>query len=549
MRCIKKTAVIIAILVFSARCFYTQGIDIRQKSGHNSSYAVLDIRSPQSAADVYINNVHRGTTPLVIENMLPGYYNLRIEKKGFYSEYAEYLFESGNSYKIIGELKQITGSLYIRLNESADSLYVDGKKIGPPFRCFSLGRQSEHEDSSTPDNRERHITVTEGEHEIEVKKFGKQSAAAKVYVFRETEVTLDLHLQDADFELTSFSASKKRFNPYNPGTLGVCRFDFSVSAPGEGIPEVYGADSRLVYRGAPQAFTAENGSCIWDGRDAHGKILEKGVYTVYLQVRGNGNTEFTQSKPLTVTLDTDMTVPLALFSTGGLSAGIVPSIRLMPKGSLYSACTGGADFTQHTGFTSAPVFLGFAYTPLDFLEVSCAAGTEIYAEGTPPLIVQATAKAAGKAGFFRYGAVLGASYSSGKALSTFNEGLVHAGILLGAAAGPVYIGAAEQVYFGQAGSGFIPFSGTLKTGLSCSFQKGFFAAHVSAALYSAFTDADIRGFSSIHTGAELCVLIPKSMWMPGAGLYYRHNAKGSGEISFRIGCAVYHGNGLFAPPM
>ena len=538
MRCFKKTAVIIAMLVFSAECFYTQGIDIRQKSGHNSSYAVLDIRSPQSAADVYINNVHRGTTPLVIEEMLPGYYNLRIEKKGFYAEYAEYLFESGNSYKIIGELKQITGSLHIRLNETEADLYINGVKNGPPMLCFYLGTRSKPDNPA--DGCKWHITVPEGEHEIEVKKFGKQRAAAKVYVFRETEVTLDLHLQDADFELTSFSASKKRFNPYNPGTLGVCRFDFSVSAPGEGIPEVYGADSRLVYRGAPQAFTAENGSCTWDGRDEHGKILEKGIYTVYLQVRGNGNTEFTQSEPLTVAVDTDMTVPLALFSTGGLSAGIVPSIRLMPKGSLYSACTGGADFTLHTGFTSAPVFLGFAYTPLDFLEVSCAAGTEIYAGGTPPLIVQAAAKAAGKAGFFRYGAVLGASYSSGKALSAFNEGLVHAGIIFGADAGPVYIGAAEQVYFGQAGGGFIPFSGTLKTGLSCSFQKGFFAAHVSAALYSAFTDADIRGFSSIHTGAELCVLIPKSIWMPGAGLYYRHNAKGSGELSFRIGCAVYH---------
>lgn len=538
MQCIKKTAVIIAMLIFSAECFYTQGINIRQKTEHNSLYAVLDIRSSGDAADVYINNVYRGSTPLVIENMLPGYYNLRIEKKGFYTEYAECTFESGNLYKITAELKQITGTLHIRLNESEADLYVNGAKIEPPALGFYLGKKPKPDNSA--DGCNRHVTVPEGEHEITVKKFGKQSATAKVYVFRETQVYLDLHLRDADFELTSFSAEKKRFNPYNPGTVGMCRFDFSVSAPGNGVLEIYGKTSHLVYRKVLEPFTAESLNCIWDGRDEQGKILEKGIYTAYLEVQETAGSALIRSEPLTVTLDTDMAVPLSLFSAGGLSVGIVPSIRLMPKGSLYTAGTAGGGFSLDTGFASAPVFLGFAYTPLDFLEVSCAAGTEIYAENTPPFIVQAAVKASRKTGFFRYGAVLGGSYSSGKAVSVFNEGLVHTGIIFGAAAGPLYIGAAEQVYFGHAGGGFIPFNGTLKTGLSCSFQKGFFAAHLSAALYSSFTAADICGFSSIHTGAEFCVLIPKSLLMPSAGIYYSRNKNGEKEIAFRIGCAVYH---------
>lgn len=384
------------------------------------------------------------------------------------------------------------------------------------------------------------MTVPEGEHEITVKKFGKQSAAVKVYVFRETEVQLDLHLQDADFELTSFSAEKKRFNPYNPGSLGICRFDFSVSAPGSGILEIYDTNAQLVYRQSLEPFTGENISCIWDGRDKQGKVLEKGIYTAFLEVQGAESSALIRSQGIPLTLDTDMTVPLSLFSAGGLSAGLVPLIRLMPKGNLYSAGTAGGGFSLDTGFKSVPVFLGFAYAPLDFLEVFCAAGTEIYAENKPPLIVQAAVKASRKSGFFRYGAVLGAAYSSKRAISSFNEGIVHAGILFGADTGHVYIGAAEQVYFGQTGGGFTPFSGKLKTGLSCSFQKGFFAAHVSAALFSAFTAAFVRGFSSVHTGADLCVLIPKSLWMPSAGLYYRYNTDGSGEVSFRIGCAVYH---------
>jgi len=472
MRCIKKTAVIIAFLVYSTGFLYAQ----------------------ESECDL----------------------------------------ENESRYQITTELRQTTGELHLRINETDAALYLDGVKQGNLFVCFSLGTAAKKNYDGSYTYFEQNgirgcewiLKVPEGEHIIEVKKFGKKTAVTKVYVFGKTQVELDVSLQDADFELISFSAEKKRFNPYNPGTLGMCRFNFSVTAPGEGMLEIYGADSRLVYRGDLEPFASEKESCVWDGRAENGIIVAKGTYTAYLQVRGTGSTECTQSEPISVVVDTASFVPLSLFSAGGISSSLVPALRLMPKGSLYSACTGGADFSLRAGFKTSPAFFGFAYAPLNFLEVSCTAGTEIKTARTKPLIVQGCLKAIRKNGAFRYGALLGGAYSSDKTVSVFNEGILHTGILLAADYGPLCIGASEQAYFGSAGSALHPFNGNLKTGISAGFQKGFYAIHLSAVLFSPFSSNNVQSFGRIQAGSDLCILIPKTLWMPAAGIYYTQDSNG-----------------------
>ena len=101
----------------------------------------------------------------------------------------------------------------------------------------------------------------------------------------------------------------------------MCRFDFSVTAPGEGMLEIYDADSRLVYRGDLEPFASEKESCVWNGRTENGTIVVKGTYTAYLQVRGTGSTECTQSEPISVVVDTASFVPLSLMDVDNLLRG------------------------------------------------------------------------------------------------------------------------------------------------------------------------------------------------------------------------------------
>ena len=86
MRCIKKTTVIIAVLVYSAGFFYAQEFECECKGG--------------------------------------------------------------TAYKISAELTQITGELHLRINEADVVLYVNGARIGSPFLCFSLVPAAKKDDKS-----------------------------------------------------------------------------------------------------------------------------------------------------------------------------------------------------------------------------------------------------------------------------------------------------------------------------------------------------------------------------------------------------------------
>lgn len=125
MRCIKKTTVIIAFLVYSAGFFYAQEFECECKGG--------------------------------------------------------------TAYKISAELTQITGELRLRINEADVVLYVNGARIGSPFLCFSLvpAAKKNYDGSYTyfEQNSIRGckwiLKIPEGEHIIEVKKIRQKDGRNK----------------------------------------------------------------------------------------------------------------------------------------------------------------------------------------------------------------------------------------------------------------------------------------------------------------------------------------------------------------------------------
>ena len=527
------------LLLFAAAVFFSAGkiaaadFRIREQELPSSSPSVLtlDIRTNVSAAEIYLNNVFKGNTPLVLENTVPGSYILRIEKKGYYTQEFECDFEGATKYIIWAQLEAITGVLHVKTDEPGAELYVDGVRS-----C------------------EWTLKVSEGSHTVEVKKFGKQSASENVYVFRGTSVNLDFYLQDADFELTSFSAGKKRFNPYNPGALGLCRFYFSVTASGDGELEIYDASDKIIYRRRVGPFTRENQECVWDGRAENGEVVKDGTYTARIKARGETGVQggeslsFSATKEIPVTIDRSLFYPLIAAAADGSASGTVPSVRLTPKGAMYIGFSAGGGFSfggtkggsqsVPQGFISAPLFYSFAYTPLRFLELSCGIGTEIRPSSQSPFIVQAAAKAALNAKPFYYGFLVRYGYSSKPASALFNETGLSAGAAAAAEIGPVCITAAEEAVFGDERGIINALAGKFKTGLSCAFQGDFYAIHLSAAFLVPFSEKGVHRSASGYCGAEFSCLIPRTTCMPFAGLYYTYTNSTSG-IGFRIGTAIF----------
>jgi len=535
-----------AVFLSALQTLSAQKPEFRLKNRFSSSYALLEIKANVSAADVYVNNVRKGSTPLTIKDILPGHYTLRMEKEGFYTQTLECSLESGSAYKVYAELKKITGTLRIRADSPDAVLYVDGNKADDNFLCFYLGAKPKRDDTGKQRDEkscEWTLQLAEGEHLIEVKSFGTESARSQVYLFRETEVQLDFHLQQADFALTSFSSARTRFNPCSPGAPGVCRFDFSVTAPGNGILEIHNAQNESVYRQDLPPFTREHQSTVWDGLSEDGKPLANGRYTAYLKTRGADDRPYNLSPGLPIDIDSTLLFPPATPSAGGLSSGLVPAAHLMPPKSFYGAVSAGADFSVQDGFKSAPLFLSGAYTPLKFLEMSYGIGTEIVPQKQSPFVIQGALKAAGRVSSFYYGALIRGAYSSHDAVSLFNETGAAAGVLLGTqyAAGSfsLHMSASEEACFGDRQGKLSPFGGNLKTGVSCAMRYRFFTAHISSVLLSPFNSSGIRAFGVVHSGAEFSVFVPKTAFMPLAGFYYSYTEDNKHGVSFRAGSALF----------
>ena len=137
--------------------------------------------------------------------------------------------------------------------------------------------------------------------------------------------TVSLTLQKAEFEITSVTASKKKFNPRNAGGLGSIDINFSVTAPETGT--LYITDeSGSILSSSEYTFTTWNGTYSWDGTDKDGYIAPDGTYKAVLCA---GKKEVVAS----FSIDSSITYPqLSITSFGSGIAGL-PVPKNNPSGS------------------------------------------------------------------------------------------------------------------------------------------------------------------------------------------------------------------------
>lgn len=105
----------------------------------------------------------------------------------FYAQEFECECKGGTAYKISAELTQITGELRLRINEADVVLYVNGARIGSPFLCFSLVPAAKKNDNASCNYFEQNgirgckwiLKISEGEHIIKVKKIRQKDGRNK----------------------------------------------------------------------------------------------------------------------------------------------------------------------------------------------------------------------------------------------------------------------------------------------------------------------------------------------------------------------------------
>lgn len=470
--------------------------------------ASLSVHVNTSGASVYLDGSYRGTAPVCITEIEPGNHTLRIQKPHYETRTISINLRPGQTHDIYADLEKISGFLYVQTSPSGADIYVDGGRV--------LSSSSA-------------IELDEGFHRISAEKFGYKKENSTITIIRGMTRTVSLTLQKAEFEITSVTASKKKFNPRNAGGLGSIDINFSVTAPETGT--LYITDeSGSILSSSEYTFTTWNGTYSWDGTDKDGYIAPDGTYKAVLCA---GKKEVVAS----FSIDSSITYPqLSITSFGSGIAGL-PVPKNNPSGSFTMEFGAGVCFAplSEKTFAGAPYKISLAFTAADFLELSgnftgfFAGSDKFSASGAAKfawssLVTDKTSLKYGISAAFESTA----KFFPEEKCPDDGSGISFCG-MMGTESDGTFAGLSSQYTFY---TGTEEFAHLWKNGITVLKTTDFFSAGAYAAITSFpkeniwFDHADAGIQACIYLGSTRAYLILQTgcTWFPEAGIYLNANA-------------------------
>jgi hypothetical protein len=230
---------------------------------------------------------------------------------------------------------------------------VDGKTQAEPVLLLPVGRRI-----------------------IRIRAFGWEESINSVYVSNDFTQGVSVELRPAPFRMTGAETSRSRFNPANPGSLGITEFSFSVSAPGQGRLTIENAWGKPVFSRSLGDFTAWSQSLIWNGRDASDTPLPDGLYKAVIRINSipwDTTDPTEQQAEIPITIDGSLDIhPLSLSAgLSGLLFTLLPEI--LPQGSFQ--LDGSLLFGKPPGteaWSALPFSAALRVSPAENLELGAA---------------------------------------------------------------------------------------------------------------------------------------------------------------------------------
>jgi hypothetical protein len=224
------------------------------------------------------------------------------------------------------------------------------------------------------------INLHTGLNSIKVRAFGWEDEMATLSVNSQSTAVINIYMKPAAFRLQNISQSRERFNPKNPGNLGVTEYRFEVSAPGSGFISVADSDGSEVFRRRLNHFNTWVQNVTWDGRDSSGEILPEGIYTVLIEASPLPQNIRGATEPLSLSIETEINYsanifPLSLDSgLSGLTFSPLP--HTLPAGSyqvkagiLYGSFYIKREDAQEENVTGMPFNISMRIAPLKQFEM------------------------------------------------------------------------------------------------------------------------------------------------------------------------------------
>jgi hypothetical protein len=226
----------------------------------------LQISSEPTGAEVWIDGILEGLTPLDILPVVLGPVHIRLHRDGYQDRELHIRLEENTRLDIHFELQKESGSVRI------EALFPTG--LEPAVRAYLNGELKEG----------LNFEEVPGYHDLVLEAFGWERAQRRVLIEANKETLLQIEMKPAQFSVSTPVLRRNPINPHDAGLNGSAVVNFSVSAPGSGslsVLDTYGVHIREL---ALDGFISETQQAVWDGRDTEGRIMGDGNYTLILRL-------------------------------------------------------------------------------------------------------------------------------------------------------------------------------------------------------------------------------------------------------------------------
>ena len=316
----------------------------------------LEVDTDPDNAEVWIDGSFRGLSPYLASDIPIGWHQVTVRKQGYYDTTTWVEFTT--DYMLYqATLTRITGFLQLQVTPPDATTSVGGTRMQPGLLQLAVGSYA-----------------------VVVRAFGYTDYRATVTIQEKAITALSVVLSPAPFAITTFALPKGAVNPDSPGLLGTLEAGFSVSGPGTGSLVVTDSAAKEIFSQELPRFTTWDQDVRWNLRDATGRALPDGTYTMAVVAKGDDGSESVRSE---ASFRVDRTLKVAARSVWSGGAGLLyaPVAETLPKGDFQAEVLGIA--CADPSLFRAPIAVGARIGLGNRLEVDGVAGLIPSSVATP----------------------------------------------------------------------------------------------------------------------------------------------------------------------
>lgn len=219
--------------------------------------ASVVINTEPQDADVYINGIYEGLSPLIIFDR-NGYNRITLKKDGYITKEFTVYIERDKEKTVNILLTKEKGELVVSANVPGAEIFLDGNFIN-----------------------QGNILLDTGYHTINCRAFGYREEIKSITLKANEIQFVRFNLTEAPFEITGLEVSKKIFNPELPGKMGENTISFTATAPGSITLSITDHTGEDLYSIQKELSTWEN-SFVWNGMNDSNFVIPSGKYKVII---------------------------------------------------------------------------------------------------------------------------------------------------------------------------------------------------------------------------------------------------------------------------